>query len=167
MNLRKNENGKVQFYTYQGDGSVSTYSISSATLPADKWSHVVFTEYYDTTNSRKVRTCYINGVQDSVHYLSDETGIRNTNYSLAIGRYDATHNRKFNGDIDEVRIFDRGLSSDLVLALFASEGGFPSCGQDYADSDFNHDCKTDAADFELFVAQWLDCTDLTGVNCGN
>jgi len=50
--------------------------------------------------------------------------------------------------------------------MYAGDGGGNACGQNYADSDFNQDCRTDAEDLKLMIAEWLDCTDLTGVNCG-
>ena len=123
----------------------------------DTWHHVVGT--YDSIQAK----IYIDGVLDT---SAEATGpIPKCDYGVRIGS-NAQNNATINADIDEVRIFDRALSAARVLAMYAGDGGGNACGQNYADSDFNQDCRTDAEDLKLMIAEWLDCTDLTGVNCG-
>lgn len=121
------------------------------------WHHVV--GVYDGAQIR----IYIDGVLDSAEAASDP--IDKNEYGIMIGNNSQAATRRVVADIDEVRIFDKGLSSARVLAMYAADGGGNACGQNYAASDFNEDCKTDVVDLKLLAAEWLDCTDLTGVNC--
>ncbi len=124
------------------------------------WKHIVGT--YDS----ETIAIYIDGILDTTAVVSDP--IAKNDYRVRIGA-NAEHAppRAIEADIDEVRIFDRALSAARVLAMYAADGGGAACGQDYADSDFTEDCKTDGDDLRVMIIEWLDCTDLTGVNCGN
>jgi len=121
------------------------------------WHHVVGT--YDGAQIK----IYIDGVLDNAEDASDPIDLNA--FGVVIGANDEEAGRAIIADIDEVRIFDKGLTAARVLAMYADDGGGNACGQDYADSDFNEDCRTDDKDLLLLVAEWLDCTDLTGVNC--
>jgi len=106
---------------------------------------------------------YIDGAIDNAEAVSYP--IAKNDFGVVIGANDEEVGRAIVADIDEVRIFDKGLSTARVLAMYAADGGGNACGQDYAVSDLNEDCRTDVSDLKLLTAEWLDCTDLTGVNC--
>lgn len=69
------------------------------------------------------------------------------------------------GNMDQVRLYDRGLTAERVLDEFIADGGSNSCRQQYTTMDFTQDCVVDIADFAAFAAEWLDCIDITGVAC--
>ncbi|MBN1766303.1 MAG: carbohydrate binding domain-containing protein [Sedimentisphaerales bacterium] len=71
----------------------------------------------------------------------------------------ADSSQHFNGLIDDVRIYDVGLSHAEVLKLYASQGGSGTCGLEYADIDLTQNCVVNLEDFNLFAAEWLDCRD--------
>ncbi len=76
------------------------------TAQTEKWEHVVI------TRESNVDTAYLNGVAGGVTHAGtaamgiDRIGMRNTEY--------------FNGEIDEVRIYDRDLSANEIEALYKS-----------------------------------------------
>lgn len=101
-----NTSRQFGFFGYANDLTGSTI-LSTAT-----WYHVAAT--YDGTN----RKIYVNGTQDG----SDTTSTLNTSASaLRIGEYSLSGgwNAGFNGNIDDVRIYNRALSSTEISALAA------------------------------------------------
>ena len=85
---------------------------------------------------------------------------------LTIGANDgADSSQHFNGMIDEVRIYNVGLSEAEVIKLFAAQGGSGACGLTYIPADLSQDCVVNIEDFAMFASVWLDCTDITGLGC--
>jgi hypothetical protein len=104
---------KVAVYTYwnnSGSRGGSNYDYSNEALPTGKWSHIVFTEASDGT-----RKIYINGQLDSTH--SAESSIWEDNNQLRVGAQGAS-NRRFDGEIDDVRIYDRALTDDEINRIY-------------------------------------------------
>lgn len=79
-------------------------------LNADTWYHIGFT-YSGTTNN--VVTFYVNGQQDKIVTL-DETPYFKANYFEAFAWSTASSNRKLNGKINDVRIYNHCLSAKEV-----------------------------------------------------
>ena len=71
----------------------------------------------------------------------------------------ADSSQHFNGLIDEVRVYDVGLSHAEVLKLYASQGGSGTCGKVYSAIDLSQDCVINFVDFAMFASDWLDCRD--------
>lgn len=71
----------------------------------------------------------------------------------------APSSQHFNGLIDDVRIYDVGLSHAEVLKLYTSQGGSGTCGEVYTAVDMNQDCVVNLADFAMFAFEWYDCRD--------
>ncbi|MCL4400013.1 LamG domain-containing protein [Patescibacteria group bacterium] len=98
---------KWRFYVYNQSGVYKdVFSINPITL--NQWYFLVGT--YDGTNV----ALYVNGVLQGVNPQSGS--IRNSNGNLLIsgtGRY-------FNGQIDDVRIYDRALSASEVKQIYSS-----------------------------------------------
>ena len=85
---------------------------------------------------------------------------------LQIGANENTgSSQHFDGMIDEVRIYNVGLSEAEVIKLFTAQGGSGACDLTYAAADLSQDCVINLADFALFASVWLDCTDITGMGC--
>lgn len=97
------------------DGS---WLISNGTIPKDKWSFVVF--QYESNNTYKM---YINGELDTT--FNDVNSANHANgvfYMKHIGKFGAGVGRYFDGKIDEVRVYDRALSSSEVKDLYNAGG---------------------------------------------
>ncbi|MDB5181882.1 MAG: 5-Nucleotidase domain protein [Candidatus Saccharibacteria bacterium] len=86
-------------------------SISSSGLIDNTWYHAVGT--FDGTNIR----LYVNGQFKS---SATQTNLDNSTGPLRIGRQKSGFDRFFNGDIDDVRVYDRALSLAEVQALYTS-----------------------------------------------
>jgi streptogramin lyase len=84
--------------------SVAQYGLfGSEVIPLDKWTHITFT--YDGSTMRH----YVNGILDTEGSASGTINI--TSSTLKIGTLGG---RYFNGTIDEVRIYNRALSSTEI-----------------------------------------------------
>ncbi|MBN1766302.1 MAG: hypothetical protein JW860_13665 [Sedimentisphaerales bacterium] len=150
--------GQSAEFSATGVGNNQYGAISGVQVISDSnWHHVV-----GVVNGSQIQI-YIDGVLDNAEDITDP--IDKNEFGVFIGNNAEEPARRINARIDEVRIFDKGLSAARVLALYAGDGGGAACGQNYADTDFNHDCRTDEIDLLILATGWLDCTDLTGVNC--
>lgn len=88
------------------------------------------------------------------------TSLVKTSALLQIGaNEDADSSQHYNGLIDDVRIYDIGLSHAEILKLYTSQGGRGTCGLSYKVYDLSQDCVIDFADFAMFASEWMDCRD--------
>lgn len=102
--------------------NTSTYKYSNTNaLAAGTWTHVVYVKK-STTNF----DVYINGVLDdgaSAGSIPSSVSAATNDFEIGIGRY----NTDFNGLIDDVKIYNRALTSDEVEAQYeAGLAGFNS-----------------------------------------
>ena len=92
-------------------GGVASQNIATLSSYIDAWTHIVV-----TTDSSGNIVGYVNGSQ--VGTASGNSLAANTR-DFIIGMFgDTSHSSTFNGDIDQVRIFSKALSSDEVDDLF-------------------------------------------------
>ena len=92
----------------------SSYKVSpTITLTANVWSHLVF-----TINSSGVLNSYLNNV--AVTISESGYGALNNSVSLEtkISGYAGSSGRQFNGKLDQIRIFNKGISSTEVTTLY-------------------------------------------------
>lgn len=103
-NLISPPNGNYLSFASSGQGSIRSRNISDFT-----WTHFAFV-FNDTTDKY---TVYINGKLDDTGNIS--FNIRNTNLDLYIGgeKYDKIWHF-FNGILDEIRIYNKDLSSEEI-----------------------------------------------------
>jgi len=110
------------------------YSISSlsAISPANvinlnQWNHVAVV--WDGGSARSNVTFYVNGVRQPINTgvgadgsgaLSDDSG-----YTVSIGSNANGSEHWYDGQIDEVRVYNRALSTSDIQALYAYTGGPP------------------------------------------
>jgi hypothetical protein len=99
------------------DGNNQKYAVQSAddALDRDTWAHVAGT--YDGNNLK----CYINGQLEATTDASALVHLSQDTNDLAIGNKPGPEDDRFVGIIDDVRIYDYGLSADEVEWL-ASDG---------------------------------------------
>ncbi len=95
------------------DGSNVQRTLTSTTiLPFNQWYHVA--GVFDASGYQRL---YINGVQNIVSPNAYTTPHYVYNTTHFIGKYTTTPNYPFSGIIDEVRIYNRGLSATEIAAL--------------------------------------------------
>ena len=85
---------------------------SKVAFPLDQWVHLAY------TLRGKTWTLYMNGLKTTeVKTFVPEDVIRKTNY---IGKSHWSHDRNLNGDLDELRFYNRALNQTEIYQLFAS-----------------------------------------------
>lgn len=109
----RNGNNKANFQIFSGDGAQVVSSNSQ--VNDGNWYHVVGT-YNANSNEMKL---FLDG--SSQGKASDDNP-RSVSRDNAIGYDAANNNRHFNGEVDEVRIFDRALSKQEIQQLYQGEG---------------------------------------------
>jgi len=92
-------------------GGVAKAKSGAIYIPSNEWSHVVGT--YDGEYMR----LYINGVLDGAPYAV--TGdIDVSTYDLIVGAYNLSGNYTFDGDMDEVKLYNYALTSHQVAQAY-------------------------------------------------
>jgi hypothetical protein len=119
------ENGPVAFYTSTTNGN--SFSIASASISTNAWHHIAGT--YDGSNIN----LYVDGVLQATAPQSGNISPMLANSFLTIGSEDGRSicpscvgTRYFNGNIDEVEIFNRALTAAEVLSIY-NAGGAGKC----------------------------------------
>ncbi|MEO0705021.1 MAG: NF038122 family metalloprotease [Cyanobacteria bacterium J06649_5] len=125
--LELGSDGKLIFDTNYGNlagasGQGTFYSSSGLTI--NQWHHVAVT--YDGNNVQ----FYIDGQLDSSTAASITLGT--SNEELVIGA-DLAGGSHFNGDLDDVRVYNRALSAEELAQLSAGEGGVSASSEGGSD----------------------------------
>jgi len=108
------DHGKPYFILQSANGA-SSWAYSSAALSAGNWHHVVAT--YDGSGSSDGMNLYVDGVAPAITKSRMVLGTI-TQYNWVIGA-DSTHTADFfNGQIDDVKIFNYALTSQQVANLY-------------------------------------------------
>lgn len=97
----------------EGGGGDWKKATSDADVTTGTWTHVV--GVMNGTNA----LMYVNGVIQSIGGAC--SGITYNSSDVKIGRYGVTTSYGLSGYLDEVRIYDRGLSSNEVFDLYTAE----------------------------------------------
>jgi len=97
------------FY-YNANGSTD---MPVSSLSTSVWYNIVFTY----TSSTKTVHIYLNGVELGTGYVLSTSGSSAISTGLSMGRYSSTNLYGLDGKLDQVRIFDRVLSSAEILQL--------------------------------------------------
>lgn len=85
---------------------------SKIAFPLDQWVHLAY------TLNGKTGTIYMNGLKTTeVITFVPEDVIRKTNY---IGKSHWSHDENLNGDLDELRFYNRALNQTEIYQLYAS-----------------------------------------------
>lgn len=145
-------------FTLTGIGPVA--SGSTGPVGDNQWHQVVGT--FDGIT----QCIYVDGILAASTVVPAGSLIATNIYGVCIGadsEHEAQH--EFKGLIDEVRLYEIGLTADMVLDQYIADDGPVSCGLNYLPGDFNEDCYVDFADFAEFAETWLGCTDVTNPLC--
>jgi hypothetical protein len=147
-------------FTLNGIGFTPAISGSTGPVGDDKWHQVVAT--YDGSS----QNIYVDGILAASNAVPEGSVIDLNYWNVCIGADDEHEGqREFKGLIDEVRIYEIGLSASQVLGQFIADGGHDSCGLNYLSGDLNKDCYINLTDFALMAQEWLKCSDVTNSSC--
>ena len=115
--------GKFRFYTRPAKSNPST-AVSSAVVPSGRWQHLAAT--FD--GQAHLMALYVDGqlaasqrAPDSLHYTTHEVSIGSRK-----SKEGALYDLPFKGIIDDVRVYDRALSTNEVRALYEAAGPWPA-----------------------------------------
>jgi len=112
MYVELQSNGNVEAGVRNSGGSTSSV-ITTTPLTASQWYHIV------VTSSGSELKLYINGANPITTSATVTTLNSASVASLAIGYEQRNNTFYFDGDIDQVRIFNRALDGDEVFKLYA------------------------------------------------
>jgi hypothetical protein len=119
----------IRFQTRDGSGAVVDAYTTGSFLSANTWTHVaVVFDGSQSTNSTKVRI-YINGIEKNSSYTGILPSILpDTAFNLVLGwEHNTAAGLSFGGLMDDVRIYNRALSSSEVSDIYNyTESSTPS-----------------------------------------
>lgn len=100
-----------------GDGGSFTIYATTTSPPAGRWTHVVATRDTSVTNTR----IYFDGVLQPGAFDAGPNTIPTSGFgNTTIGRAGQFNGQYFNGTIDDVRVYNRTLSSSEVSLLYCT-----------------------------------------------
>ena len=129
---------------------------------------------FNTNNAWNTRGYQMSSLNAWIHFVLTHDGARTKVYangrmivdwgktintgdqfSFRIGQY-GPNNEKFNGLIDDMRLYDTALNHEEVAELYTSVmTDDPICvNENNPAMDLNNDCKVDVSDLALFVSEW-------------
>ena len=134
-NSESGTGGNVGFYDFgngsiyfQPDASTSAnrgYISNSGIYTTDEWVHIVMVFDGSATGNSNRLKAYIQGTERTLTY--DGTIPSSTGTSTANSWIGGRSSTKFSGDIDQVRVFSKALSSNEVGKLYGNGAGEIAC----------------------------------------
>ena len=109
--IRISSSAKIQVVR-ANSGTVTTSENSAATLSTGSWKHIV------VTSSQSEVKIYIDGGLDSTHSISGFTTNNTGEYNIGALKNAGSYSQFYDGVLDQVRIFDKKLSSGEVNSLY-------------------------------------------------
>jgi hypothetical protein len=94
------------------DGS-STVELDYSGITTGRWYHGAVTQN-SSTNEKKL---YVNG--SSVVTSTSSINATGQGYSLLIGGYSGYNNTPYDGDLDQIRVFNSALTGEQVWKLYS------------------------------------------------
>ncbi len=121
-NLQMNGSNAQLLYATGFSSNRAEWSTPSGSLSFNRWYHIAVV--YDNDSSANDPALYINGVQQTVTETITPSGTYNTDaaISLRLGNYAGDTTRTFDGSLDDVRIYSRGLSTGEIVRLANGSG---------------------------------------------
>jgi hypothetical protein len=103
------KNGRIGFQICNLGSAeyVGSWTFSSQAIQVDTWYHIA-----GVWDGQAMRV-YINGVQDSA--ISAAVTVTSGSHDVYFGDFFESNYEKFNGKLDEVRIYNYAITSDTVL----------------------------------------------------
>lgn len=164
-------NDELRFKITDADGTAERPGVAAADLETDRWYHIV--GVYD--GSAGTASIYLDGELKDVHTNAALTGVVKPGQVAALGRDGANNQYYFQGQIDDLEVFDRALGPSEVMLLntiqrdadFVADGYVD--GDDFlawqrgaglngtasrSDGDADNDADVDADDLAIWLNQY-------------
>lgn len=93
------------------------YAVGSTNILDSAWHHVVMTLEDDGSPNVNEVDLYVDGVQETLSSSSNEPINTTTTLDVTIGNDHS--DREFDGNIDDVRIFDKALSAEEIAEIYS------------------------------------------------
>ena len=106
---------RVSFNYYKGNTTHGGVGLPKGSVPLNRWSHVVL-----CSDSNRVVTAYVNGRLVAEGAFSTALDVHDKELMLgrSIEQHYTTNSPSFNGTMDDVRIYNRGLAPGEVETLY-------------------------------------------------
>ncbi len=161
-----NAAGQIQVTLNGVDGDIAG---STDLITDGLWHHVAAVLENDGSPDLSEVALYVDGVQEVAvgGTMPVNTG---KGIDVHIGAVDATTGSYFQGQMDDVAIFDTAVSADDIERLYTLGGALfmQTCGGVLVNdafklaADTNGDCRIDLSDYSIVVGDWLDSGILAG-----
>jgi len=102
-------------YFHDGSGGSIIVTATSGSIKDDKWHHVVFS--FDRSANLSI---YVDGILVGSGDITSHSGSIDSAVNLAIGNWSSGQYR-YEGEMSQVRLYNRALSSDEVKAAYSGE----------------------------------------------
>jgi len=141
--------GQTQYWAFGvGNKTVETFAVDENMVQTKKWVHLTGT--YDNNGGSGNIKLYVNG--NLISKATADYEIAYSDSSLRIGMAIPGPSKQFfRGKIDDVRIYNRALSSSEVFLLYSSDGVRAST-QDMKDNEISFDMFPNPAETELTIS---------------
>ncbi len=118
FSVSSQSDGKIQAGYCQSNGGWRNAKKASFATNDNNWHNITFVTSGDYTNGGG--TLYIDGQEDTSATTVNDVGSAISVFTgtSTIGRYSSQNINYFNGSIDQVRIFDKAISSSEVTTLY-------------------------------------------------
>ncbi|AQQ10027.1 Immunoglobulin I-set domain protein [Sedimentisphaera cyanobacteriorum] len=147
--------GNISYYSYNAAGTSSAEMVNDQAESPDTFQHYVLV--YDGQEAKT----YFDGQLAAVDEIdvADFYNQAAAAAPIAIGAgYADDGAHRFNGALDDIRIYNYSLSADEVGDLYYDVTGEPACVYPVEYGDYDNDCDVDVADLMIFIMNgWLDC----------
>ena len=156
--------GLVQGFT----GDYGYWDTPPGSITLNDWQHLAVV--YDASSTANDPLIYLDGVLQTVSENRAPAGSlrSDASFDLTLGNYALATSRTFDGDIDDVRVYDRMLSqAEIAITVSAMGGGGGSCADTYRD-EFNEEEEYDGSDGSLdWSTDWLEINESDGPDSGD
>ncbi len=115
LEISSSSSGKATFNVYRFTVSGGRQTTSSTSVNDGQWHHIVAT-LVEMANASNISSLYIDGILEATRY--DNVGFVANTKQITVGGRPGADDYFFNGTIDEVKIYERALSSDEVRAEY-------------------------------------------------
>lgn len=136
--------GKLFYYNYGGPGQRNNWIITPNSYADNSWHHVVVTDEYVSSGNTRNRKLYVDG---SLIVSDSQANTWNASSSVNTIGSD-TANNQLDADVDQVRIFNKAISSAEVGTLYGNGLGEIACNY-ISTTDNNAYPITNAAYYKL------------------
>ncbi len=109
--------GKLDFYFYKNNNLEPEVSTQTGTVPTNQWSHVAY-----CLNNQGGVSLYVNGFLQATGAFSQVPNQHDRALMLGRSIWSQTY-MNYAGKIDDVRIYNRALSSSEIQTLYLSDSG--------------------------------------------